>query len=194
LADASIVIEVADGHAHRATVDSDIERVDTLGGEPWGRASLSRGEDLGPVDAAMSISQVALAAYLAGAGDRLLRATAEYAIDRVQFRTAIGAFQGVAHPIAEISIRLAAARTLARLAAWAIDRGDPGAAAMATTARLSAAQAALAMSYQSHQTFGAMGFTLEGPVAAVSARVRQLAMLLPHPAAMRDTVLAAHGL
>ena len=191
---AGLVIELAGDAAYLARVDGAVEAVDTLGGEPWGRGRLDRIEELAPIGPALDLANAALAAYLAGAGHRLLSVTAEYAADRVQFRTAIGTFQAVAHPLADSALRLSAARSLARVAADAIDRHDSGATAMAACARISASRAALDISYRAHQFFGALGFTIEGPIAGVSSRIRQLSMLAPRPAANRDAVLATHGL
>jgi alkylation response protein AidB-like acyl-CoA dehydrogenase len=191
---AGIVIELAGDTAYLARVDGPVEAVDTLGGEPWARGHLERIEELAPVHPALDLANAALAAYLAGAGQRLLEVTSQYAADRVQFRTSIGTFQAVAHPLADSALRLSAARSLARVAAYAIDRHDANATAKAASARISASRAALDISYRAHQFFGALGFTVEGPIAGVSSRIRQLSMLAPRPAANRDAVLAAHGL
>jgi alkylation response protein AidB-like acyl-CoA dehydrogenase len=191
---AGLVIELAGDAAYLARVDGEVEPVDTLGGEPWGRGRLERLEELAPVGPALDLANAALAAYLAGAGHRLLSVTAEYAADRVQFRAAIGTFQAVAHPLADSALRLSAARSLARVAADAIDRHDSGATARAACARISATRAALDISYRAHQFFGALGFTIEGPIAGVSSRIRQLSMLAPRSAANRDAVLSMHGL
>jgi alkylation response protein AidB-like acyl-CoA dehydrogenase len=190
---AGVIIELDEGRAYLATPVDDVEGVETLGGEPWGRCRLERIADLGDAAVALQLANAAMAAYLAGAGHRLLDLASSYANDRVQFRTSIGTFQAVAHPLAESAMRLSAARSLARLAADGIDRRDAGASALAATARLSATKASLGIAYQAHQTFGAMGFTVEGPVAAVSARIRQVSMLIPQPVTMRDAVLGAHG-
>jgi hypothetical protein len=191
---AGVVIELSQHHAYLSAVDGPIDSVQTLGGEPWGRAMLRRLAQLEHVGHGLAFANAALAAYLAGAGAQLLAQTAEYARDRVQFRAPIGTFQAVAHPLAQCALRLSAARTLARRAADAIDHGDRHAAASAAAARLSAGRAALDVAHQAHQTYGALGFTIEGPVARVSSRIRQLTMLPPPLTAIRDTVLSAHGL
>ena len=40
----------------------------------------------------------------------------------------------------------------------------------------------------------AMGFTVEGPVAAVSSRIRQLSLLPPRPGVLRELALDVHGI
>jgi alkylation response protein AidB-like acyl-CoA dehydrogenase len=150
--------------------------------------------DLGPARGAIAIADVALAAYLAGCGDFLLRNVAAYAADRVQFRKPIGSFQSVAHPLADCFVQLTSARTLARLGAHAIDNGLPAASVAAATARLSATRAALHTALQAHQTYGAMGFTVEGPIGSRSARIRQLSLFPPGLDDARGALLSVHGL
>jgi alkylation response protein AidB-like acyl-CoA dehydrogenase len=189
--EASIFIEVAGARAFRARPEGPVERVETLGGEPWGRVALVRGEELPGTERALAVYEIALAAYLAGAGQGLVEATADHARTRRQFGRAIGEFQAVAHPLAECWIRLGAAETLARAAAWRFDAGDPGARATAAAARLSARRAALEAAHVCHQLFGAEGITLEGPVFHVTRRIRQLASQVPDEASAREALLAA---
>lgn len=189
---ATVIVSLEGEQAFLARTIGPVETVDTLAGEPWGRAALEHVAALGPSGPALALGNCALGAYLAAVGQQLLDTTAAYANDRMQFRTSIGTFQAVAHPLATCALHLHAARSLARIAADALDRGAPDAASRAATARLSATKAALALAFQAHQTFGAMGFTVEGPVAAVTARVRQLSLLAPRPDQLRAAVLAHH--
>ncbi len=69
---AGVVIILDGGSCHLATVSGDIEAVDTLGGEPWGRGTFERVADLGPSDHAVAVADVATGAYLAANGARLL--------------------------------------------------------------------------------------------------------------------------
>ena len=188
--DAAIFIELADGRAFRARPAGPVARVETLGGEPWGRVALVRGEELPGIERALAVYEIALAAWLAGAGLGLVEATAEHARTRRQFGRAIGEFQAVAHPLAECWIRLGAAETLARAAAWRFDAGEPGARATAAAARLSARRAALEAAHVCHQLFGAEGITLEGPVFHVTRRIRQLASQAPDEASACEALLA----
>lgn len=184
-------IELTGDGAWRVSPVGEIEAVETLGGEPWGRGEWRRNEALAPADRARDIANVSVAAYLVGGGEHLLEQAAGYAASREQFRRAIGEFQAVAHPLATARMRLAAAGTLTRIGAYEIDMQSPAAAVSAAKARLSASRAALEMAYCAHQTFGAMGFTLEGPVSHVSRRLRQMSLLPPGPQAARDLVVEA---
>ena len=187
-------IEIDAPTAWRARPVGTVTPVETLGLESWGRATLERLEPLGDISRAANIAHVATAGYLVGAGTRLLEAAAAYAADRVQFGKSIGEFQAVAHPLATSMMDLTAARNLARVAAHRIDHGLDTAAASSGAARLSATDAAIDTAFRAHQTFGAMGFTIEGPVAHVSRRIRQVSLLPPGPDAARQSVLVANDL
>jgi alkylation response protein AidB-like acyl-CoA dehydrogenase len=171
-----------------------LEPVSTLGGEPWGRGALARERELEGALRGLALHDTALAAYLAGAGLRLLDAAADHARTRVQFGKAIGEFQGVALPLADCRIRLDAAQLLARQAGYALAEQWPDAPVHAAAALLSACGAALATANVCHQVFGAVGITLEGPVFHVSRRIRQLAGQPPGTAHARARMLESAGL
>ena len=196
---ARLFIEIEGQFAHLARPRGPIEPVETLGGEPWGRVELVRTAPLGDARRALALYDIALAAYLAAAGTRLVEDAAEHARTRKQFGRAIGEFQAVAHPLADAWVQLAGAATLARAAAFRFDHAggeSPGqdAIAAAGAARLSAARAAALAAQICHQVFGAIGITLEGPVFHVSRRIRQLASDPDRDAPARAAVLATYGL
>jgi alkylation response protein AidB-like acyl-CoA dehydrogenase len=193
---ADVFVELTADGAWLARPDGEIEPVETLAGEPWGRVRLER---LTPIDAAawrrsLVVGDTAVAAYLVGAASHLVAITGQWLQDRVQFGRSIGEFQSLAHPLADVEIRTRAARALTRIAAYAADTAtDGGDAPAAATARLSATRAAVDATYRAHQSFGALGFTVEGPVARLGQRVRQVSLHPPGPAAARQTALAAAG-
>jgi alkylation response protein AidB-like acyl-CoA dehydrogenase len=166
----------------------------SLAGEPWGRAELERLDDLGDAGRALAVGDVAAAAYLVGEAAQLLTGAARYAADRIQFKNAIGNFQAVAHPLADCHLRLVAARTVTRVAAHAVDMGDQHAYASAATARRSATKAALETAFHVHQTYGAMGFTVEGPIGNRSAKIRQTSLAGYRPGAGAELILRQRGL
>lgn len=194
---ADVFVEVAGERMWRARPVGDVEPIETLGREPWGRVEFERTAELDGFKRATSLANVSLAAYLVGAGRMLIESAAAYAADRVQFGQPIGEFQAVAHPLADVHLRVMAAARLTRVAAFEWDSGDPDDRAVTTaaaTARLSATEAALASAYQAHQTFGAMGFTEEGPVGYAGQRIRQVSLLPPDDAHVRAAVLARYDL
>ena len=196
---AQLFVEIEGQSAFLARPCGAVEPVETLGGEPWGRVELERTAPLGDARRALALHDIALAAYLAAAGTRLVEDASEHARTRKQFGRAIGEFQAVAHPLADAWVQLAGAATLARGAAFRFDRAggeSPGPAALAAAggARLSAARAALGAAHVCHQVFGAIGITLEGPVFHVSRRIRQLASDPERDGPARAALLAAYGL
>lgn len=185
---ADVFIELEGETAYRCRLVEGFETLDTLAGEPWARCTLERTKELGDATAALALGNATVASYLVGAGEHLLETAASYATDRVQFGRPVGDFQSVAHPLADAALRLRSARTLARAAAHSLDAGDASGAHSAAVARLSATGAALQTAYRCHQTLGAMGFTIEGPVARLAQQVRQVSMSAPGLVRVRETV------
>ncbi|NUS58101.1 MAG: acyl-CoA dehydrogenase [Streptomycetaceae bacterium] len=189
---AGVFVETDGDLAWLARPSGGIDPVDTLGGEPWGRVALERLAPLEDAADGADFANVALAGYLGGAGRRLLDETVEHARTRVQFGRAIGTFQAVAHPIVDTGLGLEAAEKLAVVAAQAVDQGHHQASALAAAARLSAGRAAMAAAFVAHQTYGALGYSVEGPVGHVAQRIRQLSLLPAHEAGIGERVLAMY--
>ncbi|NDZ78667.1 acyl-CoA dehydrogenase [Streptomyces sp. SID10853] len=167
--------------------------LETLGNEPWGRVPLERVLPLERVREGTDLAHLALAGYLWGAGQRVLDAAVEHARTRVQFGRAIGTFQAVAHPIADAGLGLEAARQLIKVAAKAVDQRHPQGSALTGAARLSAGRAAMDAAFVSHQTHGAMGYSVEGPIGHIAQRIRQLSLLPSHANHTGEQVLAMYS-
>jgi alkylation response protein AidB-like acyl-CoA dehydrogenase len=189
---ADVVVEIDGGRGHLATVEGDVEALGSLAREPWGRAELRRVADLGDASRSVAVGDVAAGAYLVGEADHVLTEAAQYAADRVQFKVPIATFQAVSHPLADCFLELSAARALVRRAAYALDTGAPNALAAAATARRSATRAALDTVFRAHQTYGAIGFTVEGPIGNRSAKIRQVSLAVSAPGST-DRILSAWG-
>jgi alkylation response protein AidB-like acyl-CoA dehydrogenase len=95
------------------------------------------------------------AAYL-GAGFRMLERCVEHARKRHQFGRPIGANQAPAHRLAELRVRLEAARLLIHRACWLIDRGTPSALDVAM-AKLASAETVADVALESLRLFGGAG-------------------------------------
>ncbi|MBO2457550.1 acyl-CoA dehydrogenase family protein [Actinomadura violacea] len=190
---AEVFIETDGREAWLARPVGTVQPVETLGGEPWGRAGLERLRPLERVPAATALSGIALAAYLWGAGRRLLGIAAEHARTRVQFGRTIGSFQAVAHPLVTAGAALTSAEKLTTMAALAIDGGHPDGAALAASARLSASRAAVEAAMVAHQTLGAIGFSVEGPIGPVAQRIRQFAASPGHAGDLGEQALARYS-
>jgi alkylation response protein AidB-like acyl-CoA dehydrogenase len=194
-----IELDLARPRAWLARPQGTITPVDTLAGEPWGRLELGRDRELLGIAPALALSEIAAAAYLTAAGQRLVEDTADHARTRRQFDRTIGEFQAVAHPLADCAIRLAAARGLARAASAGFDLMSSQAELAqvsidAAAARLSAVAAALTAAQVCTQLFGAMGVLREGPVFHVVRQIRQLASSVPGGSAARESIVESLGL
>jgi len=189
--DADVFLELAGERIFRARPAGDVEPVAMLGAETWGRAALERGAEVEGAGPALVLVRLLRAAQVGAMGRRLVEDASQHAAIRKQFGRPIGDFQAVAHPLAECAIRLDSAAALARAAAFHFDAGDAAAARrFAAAAHVSSSEAALQAAFVSHQVFGAIGITLEGPVFHVSRRIQQLAAEPPGRDASRALLLA----
>jgi alkylation response protein AidB-like acyl-CoA dehydrogenase len=95
-----------------------------------------------------------------GLGQAALDTSVRYANDRVQFGRPIGAFQAIAHRLAEMAVQLEAARGLVYRAAWQIANGenDPKLAAMS---KLFATETANRLADDCTRILGSYGFAME---------------------------------
>ncbi|MGW3013339.1 acyl-CoA dehydrogenase family protein [Streptomyces sp. NPDC001219] len=151
----------------------------------------------------------ALAAEAVGAADAALARTVAHVRQREQFGRPIGSFQAVQHRLADLYVRLQAARSAAYYAAWSAGGGpsgsgagpdgtaEPGVGALALAQALETLRAVAAEAVQLH---GGIGFTWEheahlyfkraacdelllGPVHRLRARAAEEAGLFPDGAA-----------
>jgi len=183
---ADIVLEV-DGDAVWRVEWDRAEALDaTISGEPWVRATTRRLERAPDGTGFIVAAELGLAAALLGMARVLLDRGAAHARTRVQFGRPIGAFQGVAHPLADSWAEITAADELARLVATEAAVGSPD-TARSRLARGQAAGAALRTAYVVHQAMGGMSFATESGIATISTRIRQWSLLLP------DSMPAAVG-
>jgi len=125
-----------------------------LGGEGEGyRVALS----------ALGDGRIAIAASCTGLARAALERAAAYLHDRRAFGAEIAELQGLRFMIAEMAQQVATARALTRGAAATRDRGAPGAevAAAASLAKWTASDAAMRVTTDAVQLFGAAGYSRE---------------------------------
>ncbi|MGV9244396.1 acyl-CoA dehydrogenase family protein [Streptomyces sp. NPDC003710] len=119
------------------------------------------GEDRTDVPGALAAVGDRAAAVLAceavGAADRALETTVAYVRQREQFGRAIGSFQAVKHRLADVYVRVQAARSAAYYAAWATGRGER-VGGLALAQALGTLRTAAGEAIQLH---GGIGFTWE---------------------------------
>ena len=144
----------------------------SLAGEPQDDVSFNGVRPLAVADAPAGFDEDALCALgaavrsvqMAGALQRILDQSVQYAGERVQFGRPIGKFQAVQHNLAQLAGEVAAAGVAADAAAEAIARAPLHAEdtlAVIATAKVRVGDAASTGSMIAHQTHGAMGFTYE---------------------------------
>ena len=130
---------------------------------PLGRETLlgQEGEGLRHVFAGLNPERVCAASMSNGIARFALKKGAQYASERVVWKTLIGAHQGIAHPLAKAYIAVQQARLMTARAAQLYDAGSPDAAEAANMAKFAAADASLEALDQALQTHGGNGFALE---------------------------------
>ena len=91
---------------------------------------------------------------------RLLEQVIEYARTRKQFGKSIGKYQAVSHKIADIKVRLEAARLLTYRSAWLLDQRKD-ASMDASITKLFVSEALVKTALETVQVFGGYGFMVE---------------------------------
>ncbi len=138
----------------------------SLAGEPRDTVSFDEANPeivkLTEVDADMlqRLGAAVRSQQIAGALEKILELSVQYALDRSQFGRPIAKFQAVQHNLATLAGEVAAAGAAADLAAEACAGPDPGIAEIAI-AKVRAGEAAGNGAAIAHQVHGAMGFTYE---------------------------------
>lgn len=106
-------------------------------------------------------TSVLVTALLSGLAGAVKDMTVEYAKVRHQFGVAIGTFQAVKHPCADMAVRCEAALHQNTFAAICVRDGRADAAFQTAAAKLVATDAAMTNASQSIQLHGGMGYTDE---------------------------------
>jgi len=116
---------------------------------------------------------VLLAAWAVGAAGYAQELTVQYAKDREQFGKPIGAFQSIAHYLADRQAELDGARTLVHEAAWAAATDRP-VTRLAPMAKLFACRVLRQLTATAQQIFGGNGFTLDYDIQLYFRRAKAL--------------------
>jgi len=156
-----------------------------------GRVVLSSGERARTAHA-MAVEEWKLlsAALLAGIGQRAVELAAAYSCERRQFGKPIGAFQGIAHPLADSATELDGARLLVWWAVWANATGRSDAAAANAMAWWWAGRVSERAALRAVHTFGGYGVTLESDVQLYYRRAVLVSLLAGEPQAELERVAA----
>jgi alkylation response protein AidB-like acyl-CoA dehydrogenase len=159
-------------------------------------AILGEPEAAGPaLERLLAVCAGLLAAEQTGAAAFCLDATVDYVKQRVQFGRPIGSFQAVKHALADMMLKVEAARSAMLVAADAIDQGDEAELfEAAACARAYCSDAFSHCAAQAIQLHGGMGFTWEHHAHLFFKRARSCATLFGEPSEHRERVARLMGL
>ncbi|QMU72898.1 acyl-CoA dehydrogenase family protein [Streptacidiphilus sp. P02-A3a] len=165
-----------------------------VSGVPLGDPAL----DAGPALAAAGLpGALAAAAEAVGAGARCLAMSVEYAQVREQFGRPLGAFQAIAHKLADVHVAVESARSAVYYAAWALGGGlaDPDQAAVAVLLALARALEGLhTAAAEAVQVHGGIAVTWEHDAQLYFKRAVADELLFGAPHRLRARAAALAGL
>ncbi len=120
-------------------------------------------------------SRPMVAAFGVGLTERCIDESLAYARERRSMGNALVDHQAIAHKLAEMRMRLEAARLLTYQSAWLVDQGRPN-TIQASMAKAFAADAAMWAATEAVQIFGGMGYSTDYPVEKLfrDAKVLQI--------------------
>jgi alkylation response protein AidB-like acyl-CoA dehydrogenase len=133
---------------------------------------------------------VLLAAQAVGGARYALEITVQYAKDRRQFDKPLGAFQAIAHYLADAVTAVDGAEQLVHEAAWAGAGGRPT-DRLAPMAKLFACRTFRDVTAMAQQVFGGIGFTLEVDVQLYFRRAKQQQLSWLDSRALEELVAAS---
>ena len=123
----------------------------------------SEGAGMAIFNSSMAYERSCILASALGAMQRQLETAIEYARERKQFGQSIGKFQGVSDKVADMYLRLEAARLLVYQVAWLAQQGKP-ALMEAAAAKLFTSEAWVQSSLDAIQIHGAYGYMKEAGI------------------------------
>ena len=174
------------------TIGSDAQyRVDLDGVE------VTEGDRIGPTgsgwatwDAVMHDGVILAAAQAVGGAQYALEITVQYAKDRQQFDKPLGAFQALAHYLADAATTVDGAEVLVHEAAWARSQ-DRNVSKLAPMAKLYACRVFRDVTATAQQIFGGIGFTVEFDIQLYFRRAKQLQLSWWDTRTLEERIAAA---
>jgi alkylation response protein AidB-like acyl-CoA dehydrogenase len=174
------------------TISSDTQYEVTLTG-----VAVGEGDRIGPAGSGWTTWQevlepalVLLAAQAVGGARYALEITTQYAKDRQQFDKPLGAFQALAHYLADAVTNLDGAEQLVHEAAWAGASGRP-LTSLAPMAKLFACSTFRDITAMAQQLFGGIGFTLDFDIQLYFRRAKQQQLMWANDRALEVPVADA---
>jgi alkylation response protein AidB-like acyl-CoA dehydrogenase len=146
------------------------------------------------LESAFQRARIALAAEAVGGAEWALDATCAYARQRIQFGRPIGSFQAVKHQLADMKVRLEAAKSALWYAACVADELDAELAEAAAVAKACCCEAFYRCAADAIQLHGGIGFTWEHDAHLYFKRARAVSSLLGSPSWQREQLARLMGL
>jgi alkylation response protein AidB-like acyl-CoA dehydrogenase len=197
VADAAIVL--ADDELRLVPLADRASQVANLGCLPLADVADVSGEVLASGAAAVEAFataqdewRVLTAAALAGLAVEALAIGVAYVKERTAFDRPLGAFQAVAHRLADRASEVDGAQLLAREAAWASEADPARLPELAAMALGFAAETARDTSYHALHFHGGYGFMLEYPIQMYYRRARSWGAVLENPQSSYRRVADLH--
>jgi alkylation response protein AidB-like acyl-CoA dehydrogenase len=148
------------------------------------------GTGWGTWQSALEPGLVLLAAQAVGGARYALEITTQYAKDRHQFDKPLGAFQSLAHYLADAVTNLDGAEQLVHEAAWAGATGR-SLSSLAPMAKLFACSTFRDITAMAQQIFGGIGFTLDFDIQLYFRRAKQQQLMWANDRTLEDSVAVA---
>jgi alkylation response protein AidB-like acyl-CoA dehydrogenase len=148
----------------------------------------------GPLEHALDLARIALAAEAVGVAEAVLELTTAYVKDRVQFGRPVGSFQAVKHRLADMMVEVEAARSASWYAACVADERLDELPEAASIAKAACSDAAFNCAANAIQLHGGIGFTWEHDAHFYFKRARAISTLLGTPSWHRERLAALLGL
>jgi len=125
---------------------------------------------------ALDLNRPTIGAQCVGLAQGALDVSIAYAKERKQFKRSIAEFQGVQFMLADMGMKIEAARHLVYASAAASERGDARAGFIASAAKTYASDIAMAVTTDAVQLFGGAGYTRDFPVERMmrDAKITQI--------------------
>jgi alkylation response protein AidB-like acyl-CoA dehydrogenase len=140
--------------------------------------------------AVLDDAMILQAAYANGGNEHALDITVQYSKDREQFDKPLGAFQALAHDMADAKTALDGSKVLNYEAAWAHSLGRP-VTKLAAMSKLFACNSYRDTTAMAQQIFGGVGFTLEYEIQLYFRRAKQQQITWNDTRTCEDLIAAA---
>ncbi|HEX4431140.1 MAG TPA: acyl-CoA dehydrogenase family protein [Frankiaceae bacterium] len=140
------------------------------------------------------LAAVALASEQAGAAERCLEMSVDYAKTRYQFGRQIGSFQAIKHMCADMLLEVEAAKSAALYAAQQADEPGAEATRSAHLAKAYCSDAFMKVAADNVQIHGGIGFTWEFAAQLYYKRAKSSQVLLGTPGYHREKLATCSGL